>query len=366
MERLRLIQLDSVPVITRTQYLPAYSRLGGYEPNLIDDIAYKRDDWIEAFVHEACLHPVADEPLFRFLKDRARRGDTWKGLVRLAETEGAYIEQVRQEVAERGPMLASELTDARPRQGEWWGSRSIGTLALDYLFRVGEVGIRRVGNFEKQWDLVDRIVSPEIRALPAPSEDDAMRELLARAGIALGLGTADCLVDYFRLPKRQAKSLLGDVVDAGHLELCEVDGVSKPVYLDPNASVPRSIEGHAFVSPFDPIVWNRPRAQWLFDFEYKIEIYVPKDKRRFGYYVLPFWLNERLAGRADLKTDRSTGVLRLLAVYAEDFVSDDPVELDELASAMATELSTLASVVGVADVSVDCRGRLADQIKRRV
>ena len=138
------------------------------------------------------------------------------------------------------------------------------------------------------------------------------------------------------------------------------------MYLDPEATLARQIRGHAFVSPFDPIVWNRPRAQWLFDFEYKIEIYVPKPKRRFGYYVLPFWLNERLGGRADLKTDRSAGVLRLLAVYSEDHVNNDPVAFDELASAMATELRTLAQVVGVDDVSVDCRGRLGDLIGERL
>ena len=358
MRQLRLIQLDSVPVIIRTQYLPPFSRLGVYDPALLDDVAYRHDDWIEGYIHEASLVPVEDEPLFRFIQDRARRGEIWKGLLRLSQEDPDYIEQVHREVAQRGPLKASELSDPRPRQGEWWGSRSLGTVALDWLFRIGELGIRRVGNFEKEFDLTERIVADEIRAQPTPHEDDAIRELLVRSGQALGLGTRGCLVDYFRLPKKRAGELLRDVVEDGRLVRCDVEGATRPVYLDPDAVLPRTVNARAFVSPFDPIAWNRPRGEWLFDFEYKIEIYVPKDKRRYGYYVLPFVLGNRLAGRCDLKTDRDDQVLRVLGAFLEP-----GADVDEVAAEMLEELRMLAQLVCVSDVSIDASGPLAERLR---
>lgn len=357
MQRLRLIQLDSVPVIIRTQYMPPFSRLGPYDTRFFDDIAYRRDEWFESYIHEACVVPVEDEPWFRFLRERSRRGEMWKGLREFGESEPEYVRQVLQEVADRGPLKASELSDPRPRQGEWWGSRSMGTVALDYLFRIGAVGIRRIDNFEKEWDLIDRIVPAEIRAQPTPSEDDAIRELLVRSGQAFGVGTQGCLVDYFRVPKRAAGRLLSDVVEAGRLVECTVEGLAKPVFLDPEAVLPHSVQARALLSPFDPIVWNRPRAEWLFDFEYRIEIYVPKHKRRYGYYVMPFLLGDRLVGRCDLKTDRDAGVLRVVAAYAEPHA-----DTDEVGAAMAGELSMLAKLVGVDDVSVDGGGPVAAAI----
>lgn len=358
MRQLNLIQLDSVPVIIRTQYMPPFSRLGAYDTALLDDLAYGRDEWMEAFIHEACMVPVEDEPLFRFLKERSLKGQTWGGLYDLAQKEPDYIAQVLQDVTDRGPLKSSELTSPRPQSGEWWGSRSMGALALDWLFRIGAVGIRRVGNFEKEWDLLDRIVPEKIRNQPTPTEDDAIRELLARSGQALGVGTSACLVDYFRVPKRRGAVLVNDVVEDGRLVRCTTEGTTKPVLLDPDATLPRSVDARAFLSPFDPIVWNRPRGEWLFDFEYKIEIYVPKEKRRYGYYVMPFLLGDRLAGRCDLKTDRTDKVLRVLGAYTEDHA-----DLDETAIEMAAELTMLAQLVGVDQVVVDAKGSVADRIR---
>ncbi|MEM7092802.1 MAG: crosslink repair DNA glycosylase YcaQ family protein [Actinomycetota bacterium] len=361
MARLRLIQLDSVPVILRTQYMPGYSRLGPYDNALFDDVAYHRDEWMEGFIHEACVVPMADEPIFRFLKDRARRGEMWKGLYRLAQEDPDYVEEVLQDVRDRGPMKASELSNPRPQSGEWWGSRSLGSVALDYLFRVGEVGIRRVGNFEKEWDLTERIVPAEIRSQPGWDEDDAMRELLVRSAQALGLGTQGCLVDYFRLPKKRAGQLLRDVVEEGRLVECRAEGVTKPVFLDPDAVLPRQVEARAFLSPFDPVVWNRPRGEWLFDFEYKIEIYVPQAKRRYGYYVLPFLLGDRLVGRCDMKTDRDAGVLRVLSAFVEP-----GADQEDVATAMADELPLLARHVGVDDLSIEAPQPLGSAIETKL
>jgi len=351
--QLHIVQLDSVPVIIRTQYMPAFSRLGPYDTGLHDDVAYKHDDWIEAFVHEASLVPVEDEPLFRFFKQRCRDGDTWRGLVELAERESAYIDDVLQEVKERGPLQASELSNPRPREGEWWGSRSIGTLALDWLFRVGAVGIRRVGNFEKEFDLLERIVPPEIVDQRTPTQQDSLKELLVRSAAALGVATAPELTDYFRLPKRAVKNLFAELVEDQRLIPCDLEGTHRGGFMHPDTVVPRKLNARALLSPFDPIVWYRERASWLFDFDYRIEIYVPKQKRTYGYYVLPFLLGDRLVGRCDLKTDRQGGVLRLLGAFTED-----GIEYADIAAELAAELTMLATLVGVESVVVDAPGKL--------
>jgi len=359
MRRLHLLQLDSVPVIIRTQYMPAFSRLGPYDPTMLDQVAYKKDEWFEAFVHEASVLPVEDEPWFRFTKERARNGETWGGLVKLAKNEGAYIADVLAEVRDRGPLHASELSNPRPREGEWWGSRSVGSVALDYLFRVGEVGIRRVGNFEKEFDLLERIVPAEVLSQPTPAEEDALKELLVRSAQALGVATGPGLTDYFRLPKRPVKPLFAELVEDGRLIECTVPGTTRPTYMHPDTVVPRTMHARALVSPFDPIVWFRDRASWLFDFDYKIEIYVPKPKRKYGYYVLPFVLGDTIVGRCDLKTDRQAGTLRLLGAFTELGVDETAI-----APELAAELQLLATMVGVETVTVDARGRLATAVKK--
>lgn len=356
--QLHIVQLDSVPVIIRTQYMPAFSRLGTYEPSLLDDIAYKKDEWIEAFVHEASLVPVEDEPLFRFFKQRCSEGKTWGGLVELAEKESSYIDDVLDEVRDRGPLLANELSNPRPREGEWWGSRSIGTLALDWLFRIGAVGIRRVGNFEKEFDLMERIVPESIRSQPTPTETDSLKELLVRSAAALGVATAPELTDYFRLPKRSVKPLFAELIEDQRLIPCDTEGTQRDTFMHPDAVVPRQVDARALLSPFDPIVWYRERASWLFDFDYRIEIYVPKPKRVYGYYVLPFLLGDRLVARCDLKTDRQAGVLRLLGAFTE-FGVDGP----SIAGDLAAELTMLATLVGADSVVVDAPGDLAAAVK---
>ena len=355
--KLHILQLDSVPVIIRTQYMPAFSRLGPYDPALLDHVAYKKDEWFEAFVHEASIVPVEDEPLFRFFKQRSLEGNTWGGLYTFAQRESAYVESVLQEVTERGPMLASELSDPRPQSGEWWGSRSLGTLALDWLFRIGAVGVRRVGNFEKQFDLLERIVPQQILSQPTPTEDESLKELLVRSAQALGVGTGPCLTDYFRLPKRAVKPLFAELVEDGRLIVCDVPGTHRETYMHPDTTVPRSMHARALLSPFDPVVWFRERGSWLFDFDYRIEIYVPKAKRTYGYYVLPFLLGDQIVGRCDLKTDRREGVLRLLGAFAELDVPEESVADD-----LAAELKQLATMVGVERVSVDATGRLASLV----
>ena len=353
MGRVKLLQLDSVPVVIRTQYLPPFSRLGCYEPSLLDRLAYRDDEWFEAWAHEASLLPVEDEPLLRWQKQRAEQGDTWKNLAELARSEPGYVAEVLAQVEER-PLTAGELVDPRRRDGEWWGSRSLGSIALDWLFRIGAVGIRRRGNFVKEFDLLERIVPAEVLARPTPTAEEAQRELLVRSGAALGVGTATDLIDYYRLPVREGRIRLSEVVEAGGLSTVEVEGWPEPAYLHPAARLPRSVGTLTVLSPFDPIVWNRSRAARLWGFDYRIEIYVPAAKRVYGYYVLPVLDGERLVARLDLKTDRQADALRVLGAYAEP-----DVDQTELAQRLRPHLHDLARFVGVGDARYGSRGNLA-------
>ncbi|MCY3618116.1 MAG: winged helix-turn-helix domain-containing protein [Acidimicrobiaceae bacterium] len=352
MGRLKLLQLDSVPVVVRTQYLPPFSRLGCYDPALLDRIAYTDDEWFEAWAHEASLLPVGDEPLLRWQKQRAEQGDTWKNLVELAHRESQYVAEVLAQVAER-PLTAGELTDPRRRDGEWWGSRSLGSIALDWLFRIGAVGIRRRGNFTKEFDLLERIVPAAVLARPTPSAGEAQRELLVRSAEALGVGSATDLIDYYRLPVREGRTQLREVVDSGLLAEVAVEGWTEPAYMHPGARLPRSVDALTVLSPFDPIVWNRDRAARLWNFDYRIEIYVPAAKRVYGYYVLPVLDGEQLVARLDVKTDRPGGTLRVLGAFAEP-----GVDHGALAERLRPHLHDLARFVGVDDVGYGDRGDL--------
>ena len=357
MGRLKLLQLDSVPVVVRTQYLPPFSRLGCYDRALLDRIAYTDDEWFEAWAHEASLMPVGDEPLLRWQKQRAEQGDTWKNLADLARSEPGYVAEVLAQVTER-PLTAGELADPRRRDGEWWGSRSLGSIALDWLFRIGAVGIRRRGNFVKEFDLLVRIVPPEVLARPTPSAEEAQRELLVRSAEALGVGTATDLIDYYRLPVREARARLREVVEAGAVHAVEVEGWTEPAYMHPEARLPRSADALTVLSPFDPIVWNRARALRLWDFDYRIEIYVPAARRVYGYYVLPVLDGERLVARLDIKTDRAGNTLQVLGAFAEP-----DADHGALAERLRPHLDELARFVGVDGVTYGSRGDLANALK---
>jgi hypothetical protein len=359
MGRLGLLQLDSVPVVMRTQYLPVFARLGPYEPTLLDRVAYRDDEWFETWCHEASLMPVEDEPLMRWQKQRAAAGQTWKGLVEFAAANQGYLDEVLDQVRQR-PLAPAELVDPRPRDGAWWGDRSEGALALDWLFRVGEVGIRRRPGFVKEFDLMERIVPDEIRAVPTPSEEEAHRELLRRAARSLGVAAAADIVDYHRLPKRPARERLAELVEAGELEAVSVEGWNLPAVLHPEATLPRAIEACTLLSPFDPVVWFRERGERLFDFAYKLEIYTPAAKRKFGYYVLPFLMGDRIAGRLDGKTDRRERRFRVFGAFAEPGADQNLT-----AEGMARALDDLATFVGVDGWRVEGnRGELIEQLRR--
>jgi len=356
--RMGLLQLDSVQTVCRSHYLPVYSRLGPYDRSALDGWLWGSGEAFEAWSHEASVLPVAAEPLLRWCKARAAAGETWSGLHAMGTRQGEYVAEVLDEVRRSGPLTGGQLSDPRPRQGTWWGGRSDGRRALDWLFRIGEVGITRNERFEKRFSPLADLVPAEVLERPTPTVEEAQRDLLEAAARAHGVGTAADLADYFRMRTTEARPRLAELVEADRLVEVRVEGWRDPAYRHPAVSLPRAVRTRALLSPFDPVVWFRPRAERLFGFRYRIEIYVPAPKREYGYYVLPFLLGDALVGRVDLKSDRATGRLLARGVFAED-----GVDREHVAAELSAELDRLAAFLGLGEVAVGRRGNLASALR---
>lgn len=346
----QLLQIDTVNVLVRAHYTPLFSRLGPYPTSLLDDAVYQRRELYETWAHVASLAPVAHHPLLRDRMD-GPAAERWR---RWAQQHARYVDAVLDEVRRRGPITAGELEDPGGRRGSTFWVRSEGRLALDWLFRTGAVMIAARPNFERSYDLTERVLPGPIRGRPTPDRDTAARELLLLAARAHGVGTAGDLADYYRLPLRRARDLLSGLVDEGQLRRVTVEGWKGHAYLHPEAHAPRAIDHRALLTPFDSLVWVRERTERLFDFRYRIEIYVPEKQRAFGYYVLPFLLGDRLVGRVDLKADRAKGVLLVRGAFVED-----GEDARAVARELAAELRLMADWLGLEDVKAARRGNLA-------
>ncbi len=363
-DRLGLLQIDSVNVLARAHYLPLFSRLGNYDSNHLDRISWGRPGeraLFEFWAHEASLLPLAAHPLFRWRMQRAREnaGDG-KGKLHLFRREKAeYIDVVLREIADRGPLAASELSNGGERRGAWWGWND-GKLAVEWLFFAGLVTTAtRRGAFERVYDLTERVLPARIQALPTPSAEEAQRTLMRLSAQALGVATEFDLRDYFRLGVADTKARLAELVEAGDLVAAEVEGWSRPAYLDPAARRPRAIEARALLAPFDPLIWERDRTHRIFDFFYRIEIYTPIAKRKHGYYVLPFLLGDRLVARIDLKADRANSKLLVHAAHLEP--GHEPTHV---APPLRAELRLMADWLGLESVSLPHVGALAKAMAR--
>ena len=307
-ERLGLHQIDSVNVLVRAHYLPAFSRLGPYDRSLLDRAAWgpKRERRLfEYWAHEASLLPLETHPLLRWRMASAERGEIgWGSLKAYAGERRSEAEAILRRISEEGPLGASDFEEGRSRGGWWeWGDTK---RALEWLFWAGLITTAtRRGSFERVYDLTERVIPAAILALPTPDEADAKRRLVARAAGARGIATEAELRDYFRLKPEPARRAVAELVEEGLLLPVAVEGWARPAYLHREARRPRRIRGQALLAPFDPLVWERDRTERLFGFRYRIEIYTPAEKRVHGYYVLPFLLDEALAARVDLKADRA-------------------------------------------------------------
>lgn len=351
--RVGLLQIDSVNVLARAHELPPFSRLGPYPTDLLARLTYGDRELFEYWGHEASLMPVALQPLFRWRMARAQRGEAYGQLVRLARERPDWIKAVENEVAARGPLRAGDLERRGGRSGSWWGWDDA-KQALEWLFWTGRVAVAERVNFERVYDLTERVLPPEVLAVPSPSEQEAHRALLQIAGRALGVGTARDLADYFRIRIGDARARLTELITEGALLEARVRGWREPAFLHPAARAPRRVPAQTLLAPFDPLVWERSRVDRLFGFHLRLELYVPAPQRRYGYYVLPFLLGDRLVARVDLKADRGSGVLRVRAAHLEDHAG-----ADEVAPALAQELRTMARWLDLDDVVVEPSGDLA-------
>lgn len=334
-ERLGLHQIDSVNVVSRAHYLPAFSRLGTYDRDLLDSSAWgrKRERRLfEYWAHEASLLPLDLHPLLRWRMARGDRGETgWTGMRRFATERRPEAEAILARIAGEGPLAASDFPEGKSRSGWWeWGDTKH---ALEWLFYAGHITTAtRRRSFERVYDLTERVIPSAILALPTPVEGDAIRALIDRAAGALGVATAADLRDYFRLKPGGADIAIQELVDAGTLASVQVESWRQRAYLHRDARCPRRIAASALLAPFDPLIWHRDRTERLFGFRYRIEIYTPAAKRTHGYYVLPFLLDERLVARVDLKADRQAGVL-IAGAHFEALAPPDT--LDRLNAALA-------------------------------
>ena len=356
--RTGLFQIDSVNVLARAHYLPMFSRVGPYRTELLDRAAYKKPRVLfEYWGHEASLLPVDVHPLLRWRMDDAEHR-AWGGMRRIAEERPDLLKGLLEDITVEGPLTAGELgqrhdRDAPQRTGPWWDWSDV-KRALEFLFWAGDISTAYRRGFERVYDLPERVLPSEVISTPTPERGDAQRELLRRSIRSMGVATAKDLRDYFRLPATECKQRLAELVDAAELIPTKVEGWRQPAFLDPSiTAVPRWVRGSALLCPFDPLVWERGRTERIFDFHYRIEIYVPADQRVYGYYVFPFLLDGSLVARVDLKADRKEKVLLVQRAWGE---ADAPPETSER---LATELHSMAEWLGLEGVIIRPAGNLA-------
>ncbi|WNZ80107.1 winged helix-turn-helix domain-containing protein [Pseudomonas sp. P105] len=351
-ERLGVLQIDSVNALVRSHYLPLFSRLGHYTPDLLDQAAWsqgRRRTLFEYWGHEASLLPLAMYPLMRWRMERASRGEgIYRQLAQFGQERQDVIRRVLASVREQGAVGAGSLSTRQEKAGPWW-DWSAEKHALEWLFAAGEVTVAGRRGFERLYDLPERVFPSSVLQQPLPDEPQAQRALLLHAAQALGVGTEKDLRDYFRLDPADSRGRLAELEEAGELVRCQVQGWKQPAWCRPTAKIHRKVAASALLSPFDSLVWERSRTERLFDFRYRLEIYTPAHKRVYGYYVLPFLHNERIAARVDLRAERALGRLAVHAVHEEEPGLDE-----EGMQALAVSLRRLADWLGLARVQLNC------------
>jgi len=361
-ERLGVVQIDSVNVVSRTHYLPFFSRLGAYPREALETLAWgKKPALFEYWAHEASLLPLATQPLLRWrMADAAQGVGIWKGVARFLREHPALLEKALGEIERRGPLSASELEVGAKGPGGWWGW-SEAKRAAECLFWAGRLTTAtRRGTFERVYGLPEKVLPAAIHSAPTPDREEAQRELIRIAVRALGVATERDLRDYFRMAPAETKMRIAELAEAGDLAPVEVRGWDQPAWMDPQARRPRKVVGAALLSPFDNLIWFRERTERLFGVRVRLEIYTPAEKRTHGYYVLPFLEDEAITARVDLKADRKAGVLRVLAAHGE------PDATAQTPSRLAGELGLMARWLGLSAVAVAPTGELAPALAEAV
>jgi uncharacterized protein YcaQ len=363
--RIQVLQLDSVSVAVRAHYAPVFSRLGPYDRDVLDRAAWgPRSSRLltEYWAHEAALMAVDDWPLLRWRMRQYRHG-RWG--THIVKANPQLAEDIVAAVAELGPSTAGQIeahlaAEPRRKKGTWW-SRSDTKWVAEALFASGVLTTATRVGFARHYDLVERVLPPSVLAREV-DDDQAVRELTLRAATALGVGTEADIRDYFRLSAQQVKPAIAELRAAGEIERVDVDGWSAPAYLPAGRTVPRQDRGTALLCPFDPLIFFRPRVERLFDFHYRVEIYTPAAKRQYGYYVWPLLLDGRLVARVDLRADRASNTLLVVGAFGEP-PHAGPASRARVAAALAGELESMASWLGLGGFSVSGRGDLAGELR---
>jgi uncharacterized protein YcaQ len=362
-QKMGVVQIDSVNVVERAHQLTLFSRLGPYDPDLLWR-AQRERRVLEYWAHMASFLPIDDWPLYKFRMERTR-AHGWPTIHRLHREAPGYIESVRRQLEERGPLTTSDLDEPGDRKGPWWGWAD-GKHVLEWLFIIGDAAVAERRNFTRYYDLAERVIPADLLDAPAVPLEEAVRILLMRSAERMAVATAKGLADYYRvsmikgispLPRRLVEGLAAE----GSLVEVDVAGMTGPMFMHPDATIPRTVEARALLNPFDPIVWFRDRTEQLYDFHYRVEIYVPAAKRVHGYYVFPFLLGDELVARVDIKADRQAGVLRVPGAFLED--GHDPVRV---AREMAIELGELARWLGLGEIAVGRKGDLVSALRSAV
>lgn len=357
LDHVGLIQIDSVNVLVRSQELPLFSRLGDHPRTLIPD-ATADGELFEYWCHEASHLPSSMHRLIRWRMEDARNGTMWPGLQKFAKSKPKFVQEVRDRVYNDGPLVAGDVKTRTGPKGSWWDWDD-GKAALEYLFWTGEITAqRRTNDFARMYYAPHHVLPPAVLKAKTPTEKEARSELLLLAAKSLGIATASDLLDYHR-QRPAAKPVLAELVHRGELEQVRVEGWRDVAYMLPGAAKPRMVNTRALVSPFDSLVWCRPRIERLWDFHYRIEIYTPQAKRVYGYYVLPFVLGDRIVARVDLKADRQAGVLLVPGAFSEP-----DVDLKYVTSELAAELKLMAQWLGLDAVKVGDNGDLSSALSR--
>ncbi len=364
-DRTKLIQLDSVNILARAHYLPTFSRVGAYDTTILDRAAWRSTAraprfLVEYWAHEAALVPVDDWPLFGWRMQEFAEG-RYRYTREVLRRNKSVADDVLAVIADSGPIMPRDIEKTlgvdRParRKGDWWDRGEVKHLC-EALFASGALSAVRNDHFVRHYDLAERVVGAD-RVGVVVDKRDAHRELVARAAAAHGIATVADLADYYRLKTADVRGVVGDLTDAGLIEEVGVAGWSETAYLWHAAKIPRTISRSTLLSPFDPVVFFRPRTERLFDFHYRIEIYVPQHKRVHGYYVLPYLMGDQIVARVDLKADRKAGVLQVLSTHREAGIDSAAV-----AESLANDLAITARWCGLDDVVIHDRGELSREL----
>ena len=351
-----LLQIDAVNVCVRSHYMPLFSRLGIYQRELLDQLAYKKKAIFETWAHAACFVPVERHLLFR---QRMAQQKSKPLVEKLKKIRPGYLEDVLAQVASRGQLSASELEGSGKRRGSWWGYQD-GKIAAEWHFSRGDLSIGERWNFTRYYDLTERVIPSEHLDTATPSVKDSNREMMRLAVKAHGIGSVRDFGNYYHLKDDSALAGLNELVEEGSIQRARIEGwpngieafaTKEDISLD-------QTDARALLTPFDPLVWNRDRIKRIFDFYYRIEIYVPERKRQYGYYVYPFLLGEDLVARVDLKADRNRNVLVVKSAFAEE-----GYDYDHIAFSLADELMMMARWLGLERVSTGRKGNLMKSLR---